>query len=211
MRAGIEGSLKQLRAHIEKNPGRKGVLVLASDGLPTCTPATTHGIPAIADLLAMANTGTPAISTYVIGVFAQNEVAMAQPQLDQLAMSGGTGQAFVVTANDDLTMKLQEALDAIRGAALSCEFAIPAPQSGSIDYSKVNVRYTPTMGSRQEVAYVRTMAGCDPMRGGWYYDVDPAMGTPTRVLVCPSTCQQFKKDGSAKVDLLYGCATRTID
>jgi hypothetical protein len=214
MRAGVEGSLKQLRAHLAQNPGRKGVLVLASDGLPSCTPATTHGIPAIAELLAMANTGTPAISTYVIGVFAQNEVAMAQPQLDSLAMSGGTGQSFVVTANDDLTMKLQEALNAIRGAALSCEFNIPAPPSGSIDYAKVNVRYTAPGGAREDVAYVRTMAACDPTRGGWYYDVDPAMGKPTRVLVCPSTCQRFKQDGSAgsaKVDLVFGCATRTID
>ncbi|HEY0709581.1 MAG TPA: hypothetical protein VGG33_22410, partial [Polyangia bacterium] len=66
-------------------------------------------------------------------------------------------------------------------------------------------------GAREDVAYVKTMSNCDPTRGGWYFDVDPAMGTPTRVLVCPSTCTQFKKDGNAKVDLLFGCATRTID
>jgi Mg-chelatase subunit ChlD len=210
MRAAVEGALKHLRAHLEKNPGRKAVLVLASDGLPSCDP-TTDGIPAVVELVRMAQMAAPSIATYVVGVFAPAEIPRAQPQLDMVAMAGGSNQAFVVSANSDLAMRLQEALDTIRGAALACDFTIPPPKDGMLDFSKVNVRYTPTGGAAGELPYVRSMAGCDPTRGGWYYDVDPAMGKPTRVLVCPSTCQQFKKDGSAKVDLLFGCATRSID
>ncbi|HEY0709919.1 MAG TPA: hypothetical protein VGG33_24105 [Polyangia bacterium] len=208
MRVAVEGALKQLRAHLDKNPGRKAVLVLASDGLPSCGPVAMHGIPAIAELVGMANMATPSIPTYVVGVFGQSEIATARPQLDMVATAGGTNQAFVITASDDLAMRLQEALDTIRGAALSCEFKIPAPKTGTLDFAKVNVRYTPTGGNGNDLGYVRSMAGCDPTRGGWYYDVDPAMGTPTRILVCPSTCETFKKDGTAKVDLLFGCATK---
>jgi Mg-chelatase subunit ChlD len=211
MRSAVEGALKQLRAHLEKNPGRKAVLVLATDGLPSCSPPADHGIPAVAGLVGMAQMGTPSIATYVVGVFAQAEILRAQPQLDMVAMAGGTNQAFVVTANGDLAMRLQEALDTIRGAALACDFTIPPPQSGMLDFSKVNVRYAPTGGTKGELPYVKSLANCDATRGGWYYDVDPAMGKPTRILVCPSTCQQFKKDGSAQVDLVFGCATRTID
>ncbi|HEY0712370.1 MAG TPA: hypothetical protein VGF45_06835, partial [Polyangia bacterium] len=183
------------------------VLVLASDGLPSCSPLATNGIPAVAELVRAANMGTPAISTYVVGVFTANEAITAKPQLDMVAMAGGSTESFVVTANDDLGMRLQEALDTIRGAALACDFKIPPPKDGKLDYGKVNVRFTPTGANASDLSYVRSMAGCDPTRGGWYYDVDPAMGTPARILVCPSTCEKFKKDGSAKVDLLFGCTT----
>jgi hypothetical protein len=154
--------------------------------------------------------GPPSVPTYVIGVFSQLELAMAGPQLAQLAMAGGTNQAFVLTATDDLNMRLLDALNQIRGAALACEYRIPAMQAGGVDFGKVNVRYTSAAGP-QDIPYVERMDRCDPMRGGWYYDVHPSMGRPTRVLVCPATCSRFKSDGSAQVELVFGCATRVID
>jgi hypothetical protein len=45
---------------------------------------------------------------------------------------------------------------------------------------------------------------------GWHYDVPPANGTPTKVVVCEATCRRFKLDQSAQVDLVFGCATETI-
>ncbi|HEY0706379.1 MAG TPA: VWA domain-containing protein [Polyangia bacterium] len=208
MRSAVEGALKQLRTHLEMNPGRKAALVLASDGLPSCTPAAMHGIPAIAELVNMARMGTPSVSTYVVGVFSAAEIATAGPQLDSVAMAGGTGQAFVLTASDDLAKSLQDALNTIRGSALSCEFKVPPGKGDGIDFGKVNVRFTPTSGAREDLPYVRTKAGCDPVRGGWHYDVDPANGgKPTSIHVCPASCEKFKQDGSAKVDLVFGCVT----
>jgi hypothetical protein len=50
------------------------------------------------------------------------------------------------------------------------------------------------------------------MRGGWYYDADPATGgTPTRIIVCEATCKKWKGDAMASVDLRVGCRTRVID
>jgi hypothetical protein len=209
MRSAVEGALKQLRTHLEMNPGRKAALVLASDGLPSCSPAVMHGIPAIANLVGMAMTATPSVSTYVVGVFSAAEIAGAQPQLDSVAMAGGTGQAFVLMASDDLAKGLQDALNTIRGSALSCEFKVPPGKGDGLDFGRVNVRFTPTSGAREDLPYVRNMAACDPARGGWYYDVDPASGgTPTRIHVCAASCEKFKQDGAAKVDLLFGCLTR---
>jgi hypothetical protein len=199
--------LTQLRAHLAANPGHKVVLVLASDGLPGGCPLST--IPAVADDLRAALMASPSIPTYVIGVFAMSELNLARPMMERLATSGGTGQPFVVTAANDLTQKLQAALEQIRGAALPCEFTIPAPKMGSIDFGKVNVRYTTSAGA-DNLLYVETPERCDATRGGWYYDVPPARGMPTRVLVCPATCQRFKGDPTAAVDLLFGCATRVI-
>jgi hypothetical protein len=46
------------------------------------------------------------------------------------------------------------------------------------------------------------------MRGGWYYDTDPAQGMPTTVHVCPATCARFKAEMGGAVELRFGCKTR---
>ena len=98
------------------------------------------------------------------------------------------------------------ALNEIRGSALACEYKVPQPEGGqTIDYAQVNVDHTPQGGSAGTVFYVGSEANCDPEQGGWYYDVDPAGGTPTKILVCPSTCDVFKTGG--EVNIRVGCAT----
>jgi hypothetical protein len=204
----IRGVMKHLQARLQANPGRKVALVLASDGLPgNCT---RNDIPSIAMDLNAAFMATSSIPTYVIGVFSRTEVATAQPQLDQLAMGGGTTNAFILTATDDPNMRLLDALNTIRGAALACEYMIPTPAKGDLDFSKVNVRYTST-GGPENIPYVERMDRCDPMRGGWYYDVHPGMGKPSRVMVCPATCARFKTEKSSQVELVFGCATSVIN
>ncbi len=86
----VRGVLKHLQARLQANPGRKVVLVLASDGLPGG--CARNDIPSIAMDINAAFMATPSIPTYVIGVFSQTELARAQPQLDQLAMGGGTNK-----------------------------------------------------------------------------------------------------------------------
>jgi hypothetical protein len=209
MRVAVSGSLKQLTAHLAKNPGRKAALVLTSDGFPTCSPDTEHGIDTIVELVKAARAGALAIPTYVVGVFTTEEIGLAQLALDKVAFAGGTSRAFVVTANDDLAKQLQAALDAIRGAAaLSCQFKIPSTRGDGIDFGNVKVAFNPTSGAREDLRYVRTLANCDSSRGGWYYDVDPAAGTPTSVHVCPASCEKFQRDATAKVDLVFGCSTQ---
>ncbi|HEY0710734.1 MAG TPA: hypothetical protein VGG33_28275 [Polyangia bacterium] len=205
MRVAVETSLKQLRAHLAKNPGRKGALVLATDGFPSCEPIELNNIPAIAQLVEAARNSTPSIATYVIGTFSPAELAQARPLLDMVANAGGTGQAFLLSAAPDLLQQLQDALAAIRGAALSCEFKIPTGKS-ELDYGAVKVSFTTNAGKREQLNHVKTMADCDPARGGWYYDVDPAMGKPTTIFACPASCQTFKAEGNGKVDLSYGCS-----
>jgi hypothetical protein len=205
----VRGVLAHLRARLMADPARKVALILATDGLPGGCQRTD--IPTVAADLTAAFMGPPSIPTYVIGVFSPAELAGARPQLDQLAVGGGTKQAFVLSATDDLNMRLLQSLDEIRGAAgLACEYRIPAPQAGKLDFAKVNVRYIRTAGP-ENIPYVERMDRCDPMRGGWYYDVHPSMGTPTRVIVCPTTCNQFKTDPAGGVELAFGCATQGID
>jgi hypothetical protein len=203
----VRGVLTHLKAHLAANPGHKVALVLVGDGLPGG--CNGGDIPTIANNLNAAFTGTPSIPTYVIGVFAPDDVADSQPQMDRLAMAGGTTRSILLTSTPDLTQRLQQALDQIRGAAIACEFNIPPPSGGAIDFNRVNVRHSSAAGT-QDLLYVETADQCDPTRGGWYYDVPPSRGTPSRVLVCAASCRDFNMEAGAKVDLLFGCATRVI-
>lgn len=49
------------------------------------------------------------------------------------------------------------------------------------------------------------------MRGGWYYDVNPATGTPTRVVMCPASCNRLKQGANQSVELLFGCRSSIIE
>jgi hypothetical protein len=132
------------------------------------------------------------------------------PILQSFATAGGTDAPFVINASPDLTQRFQEALDKIRGSVIPCELTIPPGSGrGPIDFGKVNVRYEGP-GGIEDLPYVAAASRCDPMRGGWYYDVDPGTGTPGRVLVCPASCARFKADPSANVNLVFGCATQVI-
>jgi hypothetical protein len=194
------------KQHATAHPDHAVVVVLATDGLPTrCAPLDIGGI---ATLASAGVTGTPSIKTFVIGVFSDEEKATATTNLNAIATGGGTGTAFMVSTGANVTADFQAALNVIRATSLPCEYAVPTSDSGTPDYEKVNVQFTG--GGKSEVlGYEKDAAGCDPQSGGWYYDTDPAKGgTPTKITLCPATCDAVKHTaGDAKVDILLGCKT----
>jgi hypothetical protein len=203
--AAVQGVLNYLKQHLAANPGRQGAVVLFTDGTPFGDCGSTEA-PVRLQILA-AQQGTPSISTYVIGVFGGAFPPVAT--LNTWASVGGTQTATVLTPTEDLAQKFLDTLNQIRGRALPCEFMIPA-QSAQIDYNKVNVRVNGAGGATQDLLYVTSVDRCDPTSGGWYYDVNPTTGRPTKVLVCPATCARFKAESASRLDLLFGCATRVI-
>ena len=40
--------------------------------------------------------------------------------------------------------------------------------------------------------------------GGWYYD-NPA--SPTKIILCPATCDEVKTFNEASIEIVLGCAT----
>jgi hypothetical protein len=206
--AALGGAISYASSFATMNPTHTVVVVFATDGLPTeCNPTD---IPSIAQIAANGATGTPPIRTYVIGVLSQTDIMNgADTNLQSIAMSG-QGQAFIINSStDNVEQQFVAAMNQIRGAKLACEYAIPpAPDGGTQDYGKVNVEFTPPGQSMPEtIGYVGSAANCDPTLGGWYYDVDPAMGgTPTKIIMCPATCSAFGNGGS--IDIRVGCKTK---
>jgi hypothetical protein len=197
----LQGALAHATEWATAHPDHVVAVVLATDGLPTgaCTPL---GATDIAALASAARAATPAVGTYVIGVFAADEVPFAKPNLDEIATAGSDVGAFLVTADATTSTKFLEAMNSIRKTALTCDFKIPTPTATELDFGRINVRL-----NGGELLNVPSADKCAEANGGWYYDVDPASGqAPTKVVLCPTDCTTFKET-SGTVDVVIGCAT----
>jgi len=92
-------------------------------------------------------------------------------------------------------------------ALLPCVYDIPdAPPGEDLDYGKVNVEYTPSPGDPPETIFFLPggAAECDDA-GGWYYD-DSA--SPTKILLCASTCDDIQLTVDGEVTIVLGCSTQ---
>ncbi len=94
----------------------------------------------------------------------------------------------------------------INAGALPCEYVIPAPPDGeALDPNQVNVVFTDGANVEHEIYKVDGAGDCDPVDGGWYYD-NPA--NPTKIILCPATCDVVSNDPDATMDIVFGCATK---
>ncbi len=201
----LQGAIDHAHEWALANPTHKVVALLATDGLPTeCSPLDNAGL---AEIAAAGLAGEPSVPTFVIGVFSGKDAA-AQATIDAIAAAGGTDKGFYIDAQQAVDQAFLDALNAIRGAKLACEYQLPpAPMGENLDFDKVNVLHTPEGRVDPEVVlYVGSVDKCDPVTGGWYYDIDPQMGgAPTKILMCPQTCEAFGLGGQVEIQL--GCET----
>jgi len=213
----LTGAVSWAQQQQTSNPGHKVAIVLVTDGLPggfipgfppaECAPSD---IPGISTILSSAATGTTPILTFVVGIFNPGvEATTAQTNLNVLASAGGTGTALVISVTDtNVTQELHTALTQAQTKAIACSYQIPPSSGGAgLDFNKVNVTFT--SGTNQTtIGHTTGSSACD--KGGWYYDVDPSVGTPTKIIACPSTCTQFNADVSGNVGIVLGCATISV-
>ena len=200
----MQGALQHAREWQAAHEGHVVVVVLATDGLPTaCEP---QDIPSIAAFATAALAAKPSIRTFVIGVLGDADLtAGAEANLDAISNAGNGAPAFIIKASSaDVEKSFAAALEKIRGAAIPCSYLVPT--GAGADYSKVNVAVT-SGGKTTLLPYVGSAGKCDPVAGGWYYDVAPSAGKPTRILTCDATCKQLAVDASGRVDIQVGCTT----
>jgi hypothetical protein len=207
----LEGALAHARAWATAHPEHKVAVLLATDGLPTECIADRAGDPSgitgVAAVAAAGVTSSPSISTFVIGVFSPEDLADgAEDNLHRIATAGGSDRAFIVETDRDVEQDFLKALDEIRGTRLPCEFQIPKGNGNSPAFDQVNVVHS-AGGEQTTLYYWPSAAACDPDTGGWYYDVDPQAGSPTKIIACPASCALFQSSTDARVSIRLGCAT----
>lgn len=196
--AALDGTIQYTKQWMVANPNAVGVAIFATDGEPS---GCDNNVQNIYNIAAAGFQGAPSVRTYVIGV------GTSLTFLNGLAAAGGTNQAFLVDANANAQQEFLQAMNAIRGAALSCAYLIPTPPTGEmIDYNAINVQYTPSSGMAELIPKVSSLAGCPPDNSSkaWYYD---ANNPPQQILLCPTTCGQISADTMGQVDVLVGCET----
>jgi hypothetical protein len=189
----LQGAIAYAQQSQGINPGSKVAVVLVTDGDPNDCNSTVTDVSAAAQ--AVAST----IPTYVIGI---GSVA----SLNAIAAAGGTGQAFVVSTSNpaQTATDLETALAAIKGNTLGCEYKVPtAPTGQNVDYTKVNVIYTPASGAPETLSYNATCSGNGQ---GWHYD-NPT--TPTKIEICAASCTPIEADKGGKISIELGCDTVT--
>ena len=170
------------------HPNEKQVCILVTDGEPNdCGAATGPFVTAAASGYA-----SHGVLSYGIGIVGANPVI-----LDAIAVAGH-GQAYYV-GNANMTQDLINALNAIKGQALSCDLPLPG---GTYNPADATVSYQPGNGGSPVVlAQVASAASCGPS-GGWYLD-NP--NNPTKITLCPVTCNTVKADLTGSVELYLPC------
>lgn len=201
----IEGALTYAKAHAAAHLDRRVIVVLATDGEPTDCPLKDQpnaGNNKAKQLAQQALTGNPSVKTFVIGTIDPGNF-IAVNSCKAIATAGGT-EALILQQNQPLPQQFSDALDKIKGKAVGCEFKVP--NEASIDTNKVNVVYTVDGGSEQFIYAVNSVADCDPLDGGWYYD-NPA--APTAIKLCPASCAAVQQTGKKiGVSIQMGCVTQ---
>jgi von Willebrand factor type A domain len=167
----------------------RAVVVFVTDGEPSGCEQGTNQIAAIA-----AEGLDADVLTFAVGLEGSPEDLM-----NAIAREGGTDEAIFVgdgNAEEDLL----EALNAIRGKAMSCEFDLP--NTATVDPSKVNV--TLSIGDTEEQWNKVNNAGECGTSKAWHYDSE---SNPTSVVLCPSACDVASSTPGARIDVVFGCET----
>jgi Mg-chelatase subunit ChlD len=187
----------------KKHTDRKTVVVMATDGVPdaTCSTATSDPPNDITNAAKTAKAlldGSPSIPVFVIGVGAELDA------LGAIAVAGGTDHAVLIKDGESAQKEFLAALKDIQQKSLTCEYLVPADSDG-IDFDTVNVEFTQGT-NKSDFFYVDTEGRCNlKPEAGWYYD-DP--DAPTKVVLCPATCERVSKAVAARIDIAYGCTRR---
>lgn len=193
----LQGTFGFLEGFASTHPNAIYAVVLVTDGYPQG--CDDNEISSVVDEVAgRADT----IPTYVIGV--ANPPIPDAPDtvsdLQAIAVAGGTSQAFIIATGDPGSTQdsFSQAINDIRGQAVSCNIAIPpAPEGQVFDRAKVTVSYT---SGGEDTSFVY-----DPdcvLPNAWHYD-DPA--APTTIVLCPSTCDTVSSDPEAALLVEFGC------
>lgn len=196
----LGGAIRQLLKELETRPGEAAAVLLVTDGAPAgpaalCGTVNPEDPKAIADLAA---TGVAkGVLTYVVGL-----PGVSVSAANQIAAGGGTTSAVLATDPTSVEKQFQEALATVRGKAIPCEFELPTKVAkGEISYGLVNVEYSKG-GVPPSTPILQDPACSGP---GWRYD-DAVK--PTKIVLCPATCDEVHKDPKARIDILLGCKTQ---
>ncbi|HKQ69913.1 MAG TPA: vWA domain-containing protein [Polyangiaceae bacterium] len=193
----LTGAITYARTYTATTTGRSAAVVLVTDGIPQGCQG--NNIPAASALATAAFLGMPApqIKTYVVGLGATQS-------LNEIALAGSGNATPYFPATGNVAAQLTAALKQISGA-ITCDYTIPKNGGKALDFGQVNVEVkVGANGMTQFVGKVADLAACGAP-GGWFYDNNTA---PSKITLCPASCDPLKAAEGSSLKVLIGCATQ---
>lgn len=196
----LAGAIQYATSYAQTHPGRTVGIVFASDGEPTQCQQNDNTIAGAVRVAQAAAMASPPVKTYVLGV------GPSLMNLNQIAAAGGTGAAHLVESGG--SAELLNALNEIRKSALTCDYSIPVIPGKPLDFNLVNIktRVGPPPSMEQQIGRVMNAGQCGS-QGGWYFDNNDR---PTRITLCPTTCDPLLKTTGSSLTVLIGCRSVII-
>jgi Mg-chelatase subunit ChlD len=194
----LEASLAYAKAEKMARVTRDVAVVVVTDGVPSQCSSNITNTTAVVRSYA---TGSPPVRTYVLGI------GPSLSNLNALAQAGGTAPAHLIESGGEA--ELVAAFNAIRDNSIVCDYQIPMRPGEPLDYSLVNIQVRVGInGALTPLAKVNNAAACGAA-GGWYYDqpVPPGNPPPSRITLCPATCDPLMQTAGSHLDMLVGCKT----
>lgn len=187
----LSGALEYAKGvQLLKGDEGKVAVVLVTDGIPDSYCAG-NSVPEVRELAAR---DADVIPTYVIGV------GRRLSDLNSIAEGGGTKQAIIIDDADGAQIQrdLLGAIQNVNRLATPCDYDVPAaPKGQQLDFSKINVVLTKTGGEPEALTHDPDCDGA-----GWKFD-----DANRKVVLCKASCEAANA-APARVDLLFGCATK---
>lgn len=89
----------------------------------------------------------------------------------------------------------------IEGSRTSCEYDVPVPTGGIVDYDQTEVAYLPAGDENAAIDLTRAATEMDCTNApGFYFNQDFS-----KIFLCPNTCVTVQQDDMAEVELDFGC------
>lgn len=189
----LGGALRWATEHKATHPDEKVAVVFVTDGEPNgCDTNMDH----ISDLAKVA-LESARVQTYAIGLQGSNE-----QQMHAIARAGGTRDGIFIGENGRAETALLDALTNIRRQSMSCDFQLPTPANGkTANLQTVNLDLS-TISDQTPLYRVEELGACGSDGMGWYFD---DASRPSRIHLCPSTCERSNTETDAQVHIAMGC------
>lgn len=185
---------------LDDNPEHEVIVVLATDGQPSACGSTQLPNDELVATAASANAS--GVRTFVIGVFGVEEAEEAKVGLDNIALAGGSEEAFVIDTSQQVDAAFLEALNEIRLDAKACEFGLQIDEP--IDFDEVWVKISSEDGEEVWVPLVDGAGAC--AGGGFYYDPPPTPETAfLNIVLCPETCTLLGASPDRRAEIFTEC------
>jgi hypothetical protein len=196
----LEALMNDVQDYNRSKLGRRAHIATIFDGESDFRPCADDTIEKAETSARRGMLSNPIVRTTPIGI------GLGVPELDKVAIAGGSGQAKIIDTSANVADATKRMVTALRSAAMSCDIPIADDirKSPTFNPNLVNIRTRLANGQTPLLARVQSDGVCAGSSSveGWYYD-DPS--NPTKIMLCPATCESLALDDGPVVTLLQGC------